>query len=556
METKIEREIKFIATYSRVSTSAQEVQETIQNQINSLKEYAKKNNWEIIHEYKDEGWSGDVLKRPGLDQLRIDAKRKVWDAVLIYDPDRLARRYSYQELVMDELKEAGVQVLFVTVGTPQNSEDKILYGVRGLFAEYERTKIAERFRLGKVSRVKNGHILTTEAPYGYTYILNQGKKGDANYIPGHLEINEDEAKVVREIFSWVADKGLTVRGVVKKLQKLGIQPRKSKRGVWSTSSLSTMLRRETYIGTAYWRRSEAIIPAHPLKDEKYKKVKKTSRRLRSKEEWVPITGIPKIIDEDLFNRAGERLKSNFATLGRNRKYEYLLSGKVRCGCGCTRTGSATQKGKHLYYCCSNRVHSFPLPPTCSDRAVNAKITDRELWHRAKLLLTSPDLILRQVEIWNAKCKNIKSGAGLLDIKDLQNKIDKLKAEEGRIVDLYSKEMISLEMFKEKVKPIREKIKGYEGQIIKAKLEKNSKEDLSVVVSEKDIKTFTEGIKSKLNNLSFTAKQDIVRRITNEVTISHNSLQAYGCFNLKEIYDALCSKYRNCGATQRWEIDLV
>jgi len=220
MKETIQKEIKFVATYSRVSTSLQEDQETIQNQTRALEEYAKDNELEIIQEYKDEGWSGDILKRPELDQLRVDAKKKVWDAVLIYDPDRLARRYSYQELVMDELKEAGVEVLFVTVRAPKNSEDKILYGVRGLFAEYERTKIAERFRLGKVSRVKNGHVLTTEAPYGYTYILNQGKKGSTDYVPGHFVINEREAKVVREIFSWVANEGLTVRAVVKRLQKV------------------------------------------------------------------------------------------------------------------------------------------------------------------------------------------------------------------------------------------------------------------------------------------------------------------------------------------------
>ena len=548
MKTENKKEIKFIATYSRVSTSLQEDQETIKNQTMALKEYADKNNLEIIQEYKDESWSGDILNRPELDQLRVDAKKKVWDAVLIYDPDRLARRYSYQELVMDELKEAGVEVLFITVTAPKNGEDKILYGVRGLFAEYERTKIAERFRLGKVSRVKNGYILTTEAPYGYTYILNQGKKGTLEYIPGHLEINEKEARVVREIFSWVANEGLTVRAVVKRLQKLGIQPRKSKRGVWGTSTLCTMLRRETYIGTAYWRRSEAVVPVNPLKHEKYKKVKKTSRRIRPKEEWVAIKGIPKIIDKDLFKRTGEKLKSNFATLGRNKKYEYLLSGKVRCGCGCTRTGCAAQKGKHLYYRCSDRIHSFPLSPTCSDKSVNAKIADKELWRKIKLLLISPDLILKQIDRWNLKCGKVNQKSSLIDIKENQKEINKLQAEEGRVVDLYSKEMISLEMFKEKVKPLREKIKQFEDQIIKAKLEENSKKDLSLIVDEKDIKIFTETIKSKIDNLSFTAKQAIVRCITNEITISQNSLQAYGWLNLKEIYVALFSENRNCGTT--------
>ncbi len=80
--------MKLIATYQRVSTSAQEVQETIKTQINTLHEFAQKNDYTIVREYIDDGWSGDSIVRPDLDQLRVDAKKKIWEAVLIYDPDR------------------------------------------------------------------------------------------------------------------------------------------------------------------------------------------------------------------------------------------------------------------------------------------------------------------------------------------------------------------------------------------------------------------------------------------------------------------------------------
>src|SRR3989344_2222712 len=153
---------RLIATYYRVSTSTQEENQTIQTQISAVKDFAVKNGYRIVQEYADDGWSGDTLVRPSLDQLRIDAKKKTWEAVLVYDPDRIARRYSYQELVMDELKEAGIEVIFVTTPAPKNSEDKILHGVKGLFAEWERMKISERFRLGKVRKAKEGHLLVSE----------------------------------------------------------------------------------------------------------------------------------------------------------------------------------------------------------------------------------------------------------------------------------------------------------------------------------------------------------------------------------------------------------
>src|ERR1700730_8493424 len=198
---------KLIAIYARVSTARQEEDGTIETQLGVLRDYARQHGHTMVKEGVDDGWSGDILARPSLDELRADAPKKLWQAVLIYDPDRLARRYSYQELVMDELRERRLDVIFITVSSPKNSEEKILHGVRGLFAEYERAKIAERFRLGKLRKVKDGHVLVTEAPYGYTYIPKRGSEH------GYFVIAEEEARVVRMIFGWVVNERLPLRQV-------------------------------------------------------------------------------------------------------------------------------------------------------------------------------------------------------------------------------------------------------------------------------------------------------------------------------------------------------
>src|SRR3989344_9155866 len=119
MNPLTEKPIKLLATYARVSENPDDEEQSIKNQAMSFSDLAEKNDWQIMQEYKDDDWTGDILERPALDQLRLDAKTKnrAWEAVLIYDPDRLSRRYSYQELVMDELQEAGVEVMFVTVPT-------------------------------------------------------------------------------------------------------------------------------------------------------------------------------------------------------------------------------------------------------------------------------------------------------------------------------------------------------------------------------------------------------------------------------------------------------
>src|SRR3990167_3754336 len=105
-----EKEIKFVASYLRVSGSKQEEEKTIDAQRVSVQDHAKKHSYLIIKEYKDEAWSGDTLSRPDLDQLRLDAKSKIWDAILIHDPDRLARQGAWQEVVIEELLDLGIPI--------------------------------------------------------------------------------------------------------------------------------------------------------------------------------------------------------------------------------------------------------------------------------------------------------------------------------------------------------------------------------------------------------------------------------------------------------------
>lgn len=150
---------------------------------------------------------------------------------------------------------------------------------------------------------------------------------------------------------------MKLRAEVIKLDELVIKPRKSKRGVWSTSTLSSMLRNETYIGKAKWGSTEAIVPKNPLKNEKYKKIKKTSRIKKPIEEWRYVS-VERIIDDDTFNKARKQLAKNFSLCVRNKKNEYLLSSIIECSCGCKRSGEGVLNGKHLYYRCTNRVKIF------------------------------------------------------------------------------------------------------------------------------------------------------------------------------------------------------
>ncbi len=487
---------KIIAIYARVSTTKQEEEQTVKSQLEACYEYAKKHEYIVGEVYKDEGWSGDILARPSLDQLRQDVKDRKWQAVLIYDPDRLARRYSYQELVMDEFKEAGVEVLFVTMAAPKNNEDKILQGVRGLFAEYERAKITERFRLGKVRKAKEGHIITTHGRYGYTYVPKQGNK------QGYYEINEEEAKVIKYIFELAAE-GLSIKKIVKRLYEAGIKPRNSKRGIWNASTIGAHLRCKVYIGEAHWGRTYSVLPQKPQKTGEYKKLRKTSRKVRPEDEWYKIP-VPPIISKKLFDKVQVQARKNLEMAKRNQKYLYLLKSKVKCVCGTTRAGGCW--GKTRYYRCCNRVYNAPLPRTCFEGAINADLVEKMVWEKLASLLTSPRELIKHAMRWKNTKKQRDAGE-LAKEKEYKKEIAKLEQEEDRYLTAYGEGALTLEKLKQFSSAIRAKIKLLNEQI--SNITKESDNVDIVLPSKKEILQFNKTAPEELAKLTWEAKRAII-----------------------------------------------
>lgn len=536
------------AFYARVSTQRQENEETIETQILAVRDFAKSNGHTIIKEYKDEGWSGTILARPSLDELRLDARNKVWEAVIVYDPDRLARKYSYQALIIDELEEQGIKVLFVTTPPAKTDEDRLLYGVKGLFSEYERARISDRFRLGKLRKAREGHVVGAEAPYGYDYVPKQANK------QGYFKVNKREALVVKMAFSFVGEQGYTIRKVVKKLKELNIPPRRNKNGVWNTTTLVNIFRNETYIGKAHYYKSYAVVPVNPLKNEKYKKIKKTSRKFRPREEWIEIS-VPRIISNALFDRTRKQLKVNFELCQRNRKNDYLLAGIIYCACGRRRNGEGLQKGKHLYYRCSDRVNSFPLPAKCRERGVNARIADIMVWEKLNSLMTKPELIRKQAERWlNQKLDKSKEAGGSKDV--IESELSKLKKEEERYLKVYGAELITFEQLQEAVGEIKLKKASLESQLNQIN---EQKQDVEMrMPTNEEIDNFTAKVLEFIPTLNFKTKQVIARKLVDKVVAKQKELTVYGYLPLgkEDKYVGFWSEYRNCWFAKCREIHAV
>jgi DNA invertase Pin-like site-specific DNA recombinase/transposase len=160
------------AIYARVSSDKQREASTIASQTAALIGFARSRGYQVPTEwvFEDEGYSGASLVRPGLERVRDLAAEGQIEAVLVYAPDRLSRKYAYQILLIEELARHGVDTVFMQAPQAATAEDQLLVQFQGMIAEYERAQILERSRRGKRHRARQGQVnVLSGAPYGYRY---------------------------------------------------------------------------------------------------------------------------------------------------------------------------------------------------------------------------------------------------------------------------------------------------------------------------------------------------------------------------------------------------
>ena len=374
---------KRAVTYARVSSDdrAKTGGQNLADQRRLCKEHAQERGYEIVAELQedDRGASGATFDLPELSKVLDMARNGEFDVLVVRELDRLSRDLAKQLIVEQELKRANVTIEYVLYDFPDTPEGRLNKNLRAMLAEYEREKIKQRMRRGKLRKIRNGEAINHgHPPFGYKNVEVDGK--------AKLAINEEEAKTVRLIFR-LYTKGdgeegpMSMRALAKHLTELQIPTysdlrRKgdcttktvSKRGHWGRSSVGSMLSNETYTGTWYY-----------------------GQRDWDEEDWIPVE-VPVIIDQETWKAAQERRSKNKRYAKRNRKHDYLLAGRLTCGrCGRTILGTPNYsyyKGKRygptLYYRC--QAHRRGYPCTMKDTSFRTDRADKAAWEWVKGLL--------------------------------------------------------------------------------------------------------------------------------------------------------------------------
>ena len=338
-----------VAIYGRVSTGHQVEHQTIEQQIERLTAHVGAHTaegWTLdpAHVFRDDGHSGAALARPGLDRLRDVIKGREVDRVLVTAPDRLARNYVHQMVLLEEWTRAGCAAEFLDRPMSDDPHDHLLLQIRGAVAEYERTLIAERMRRGRLAKLRAGALLPwTYPPYGYR--LSPDRPRD----PRAVTLDAAEAAVVAELFAMYREPGTSLMQLAMHLDRRGI-PTPSGTPRWSSPTVLGILRNPTYTGQVYAQRTRYRAPTHRRSAVRPIGHPHGTAVPQPADTWLLVGAVPAVVSRAHFEEVQAKLSANRSFTRRNNTVRrYLLRALVSCGCcGLACTARATN-GRNLYY---------------------------------------------------------------------------------------------------------------------------------------------------------------------------------------------------------------
>jgi site-specific DNA recombinase len=494
-----------VGIYARVSTEAQEARGTIGSQLEALRARVAAEGDELVAEFIDDGFSGARLDRAGLDALRDAAERGELGAVWCLSPDRLARSFAYQMLVLDELARFGVAVYFTDSPPMDNDpEARLLVQVQGVIAEYEKAKFAERERRGKLYRARAGEVLSRKVPYGYRRVP-RGPEG-----PAHLVVHEEEAAIVRRVFADFLG-GTSVRRIAVALATEGTASPDGK-PVWPLATIWRLLRNEAYVGRLYWNRT------HTGYDPSVGRARLTRR---PREEWVLIP-VPAIVSDETFEAAQQAAHDNaIFSPRRTEPGTFLLRRLVRCGhCGVKLAAHRARReyGMARYYLCPHHdwVRARGEDRRCPERRVRADELDAFVFDQVRQLLSRPELL-------SAGEAALANTSPVLDDELLAAQLSRLgrrretaEAERRRLADLYQAGVIERAEMSRRAAELEARSRRYDQEreaLVAQRAELAQANNL-----QRRITGFAEQALAGLDNLDFNGRQQLLRLVLEDVRV--------------------------------------
>ena len=506
------------AIYVRVSTQRQAQAQTIDQQLTRLRTRIREQDWSLEpeHVFVDDGYSGAKLNRPGLDDLRDRAALAEFDVVLITEPDRLARNYVHQMLVLEELEKHGIQIEFLDHPMGDDPHDRLLLQIRGAVAEYERTLITDRMRRGRIMKYRAEKLLPWgRPPYGYRVDPDHPRNPDG------VRLDEAEAAIVTQMFEWYLEPRVTLYRVAKRLTDLGL-PTPAGKARWSVSTVRNILMNHAYVGIAYANRLR-VVPAKRRLSALRPIGKGEGAVERPKEEWIPIP-VPPVVAQEMFDQVQAKLSLNRQqSLRNNKAHQYLVRGLVSCGkCRLSAHGRTLHDGKYHYYVCKGHTDALRAAPgeRCKSRYIPVSRLDKLVWQDLCKVLTQPEIIAYELE---------RAYGGHWAPQELRARIDTLnqaqrllKHHQGRLLEAYLANVIDLEEFDRKRSELTQKQTAIATQRFQLEMTIVERGELSGMAS--SIEAFCATVHPILEQATFAQRRQLVELLIDRVVVTENRVE--------------------------------
>ena len=514
-----------VAIYARVS-DPNAPEGTIASQVAALEARLAQDGVRLEPEcrFVDDGYTGATLVRPALERLRDAAAAAVLDRLYVHCPDRLARHYAYQVLLIDEFRRAGVEVVFLNRAIGTSPEDDLLLQVQGMVAEYERAKIRERSRRGKRHAAAHGVInVLSGAPYGYHYVNRHAGGGAARY-----EVREEEAAVVRQIFRWIGQDRLSIGAVCRRLQQLG-QLTRTGNTRWERKTVWGILRNPAYIGSAAFGKTR--VASTPTRLRPIRGAAEQPRRASRvsdvpAEEWIRVP-VPALVEPELFDAVQAQLAENRArSRQRTDGGRYLLQGLLVCQqCGYAYYGKTTsplRAGKprrtHAYYrCCGSDTRRFGGQKVCCNPSVRTDRLDAVVWQEVERLLQDPGRLAGEYQ--RRLDEAHRGGHERADIATLE--MAKLRRGIGRLIDSYAEGMIDKVDFDPRITGLRQRLVNLEDCCKVLRDRAAVQTTLSLIIGR--LEDFAHRVRDTLSASDWHQRRELIRLLVKRVEIDVDAI---------------------------------
>ena len=471
-----------IAAYCRVSTEKEAQIDSLEKQIEFFNEFTKKNGYELYKLYADEGISGKQIKhRKQFQQMMQDAKAKKFDKVVVKDVSRFARNTVDLLQSVRELKSYGVQVDFLNNGEVMEGGSEFILTILGAMAQQESANMSKRVKFGKDITAKKGRV--PNLVFGYDKIP------DERYT---LKINEEEAKIVKEIFESYVYKGIGTTKIAWNLNDRGIRTKKTK-SKWVQTSIVRMLKNPIYTGRVTNKKSEVtdFITG--------------TRKELPEEEWIVVEKPEmRIISDELFNRAQELLEqrsNEFKLNNKREKTEYVFSTLIYCKhCGYSfrriKRKYTANGPEYIRWVCSGR-NSMGVNH-CPNTTV---IDEEELLNAIKIYLKS--IIKNKKDFMKAVEKEFEKITKLRENNErseesLLKEIEKVTVKKQKYMEMFQNEIINIQELKKYTNSLNEDIARLERELKLITSEIKEKD-----VLEKELDKTIKTVDDILNNQTIT-----------------------------------------------------